>query len=230
MHIDMLKRGMLGTLIFASIIFVFSLGIGSAETLRVSTGEVGVTGFKIRPTARMGIPVRGAITVQPGSIEFDEESGNIEGQLVLDIMTFDTGDPGRDANIRIGAFLVDKFSTWTITLLRLNNYDPASEDPMQAVELTVRIEAMGLTEERTIKIRVATSDAMVMILSDGPHYMHSGESALAKLVVSGIERVCQVFHQLPNISMTLDGNPVAGFATADFAMIDISLTLVRAEP
>ena len=60
--------------------------------------------------------------------------------------------------------------------------------------------------------------------------MQSNDSTLAKLIVSGIERVCQVFHQLPNISMTPDGNPVASFATADFAMIDISLTLVRPIP
>lgn len=200
-----------------------------AETLRVVRGEVGATGFKMKPTGRMGVPVRGVINVHPGQVEFDPASGAMSGHLVLDITSFNTGNPARDANIRQGAFLVSQFSLWTISPLSLTGYDPASSDPMQTVELAVRIEAMGLSEDRTIKVRVATSNDRVMITSAGAHYLHAGDSPLAQLIVSGIERVCLAFHQapFPNIQMTLDGNPIPGFATADFAIVDLSLTLAR---
>ncbi len=202
---------------------------GFAETLRVVSGEVGATGFKMKPTARMGVPVRGAINIQPGQVEFDPETGAMSGYLVLDITSFNTGNPARDANIRQGAFLVNQFASWTLSPLSLTGYDPASSDPMQTADLAVRIAAMGLSEDRTIKVRVATSDDRVMIASAATHYMHAGDSPLAQLIVSGIERVCLAFHQapFPNIQMTLDGNPVSGFATADFAIVDLSVTLAR---
>lgn len=226
---DTLGSRVVGAALVMIVAALFVTATGYAETLRVVSGEVGATGFKMKPTARMGVPVRGAINIQPGPVEFDPATGAMSGYLVLDITSFNTGNPARDANIRQGAFLVNQFSMWTISPLSLTGYEPASSDPMQTVELAVRIEAMGLSEDRTIKVRVATSDDRVMITSAGAHYMHAGDSLLAQLIVSGIERVCLAFHQapFPNIQMTMDGNPVPGFATADFAIVDFSLTLAR---
>lgn len=226
---DTLGSRVVGAALVMIVAALFVTATGYAETLRVVSGEVGATGFKMKPTARMGVPVRGAINIQPGPVEFDPATGAMSGYLVLDITSFNTGNPARDANIRQGAFLVNQFSMWTISPLSLTGYEPASSDPMQTVELAVRIEAMGLSEDRTIKVRVATSDDRVMITSAGAHYMHAGDSLLAQLIVSGIERVCLAFHQapFPNIQMTMDGNPVPGFATADFAIVDLSLTLAR---
>ena len=226
---DTLGSRVVGAALVMIVAALFVTATGYAETLRVVSGEVGATGFKMKPTARMGVPVRGAINIQPGPVEFDPATGAMSGYLVLDITSFNTGNPARDANIRQGAFLVNQFSMWTISPLSLTGYEPASSDPMQTVELAVRIEAMGLSEDRTIKVRVATSDDRVMITSAGAHYMHAGDSSLAQLIVSGIERVCLAFHQapFPNIQMTMDGNPVPGFATADFAIVDLSLTLAR---
>ena len=229
MRRDTLGSRVVGAALVMIVAALFVTATGYAETLRVVSGEVGATGFKMKPTARMGVPVRGAINIQPGPVEFDPATGAMSGYLVLDITSFNTGNPARDANIRQGAFLVNQFSMWTISPLSLTGYEPASSDPMQTVELAVRIEAMGLSEDRTIKVRVATSDDRVMITSAGAHYMHAGDSPLAQLIVSGIERVCLAFHQapFPNIQMTMDGNPVPGFATADFAIVDLSLTLAR---
>ena len=226
---DTLGSHVVGAALVMIVAALFVTATGYAETLRVVSGEVGATGFKMKPTARMGVPVRGAINIQPGQVEFDPATGAMSGYLVLDITSFNTGNPARDANIRQGAFLVSQFSMWTISPLSLTGYEPASSDPMQTVELAVRIEAMGLSEDRTIKVRVATSDDRVMITSAGAHYMHAGDSPLAQLIVSGIERVCLAFHQapFPNIQMTMDGNPVPSFATADFAIVDLSLTLAR---
>ena len=226
---DTLGSRVVGAALVMIVAALFVTATGYAETLRVVSGEVGATGFKMKPTARMGVPVRGAINIQPGQVEFDPATGAMSGYLVLDITSFNTGNPARDANIRQGAFLMNQFSMWTISPLSLTGYEPASSDPMQTVELAVRIEAMGLSEDRTIKVRVATSDDRVMITSAGAHYMHAGDSPLAQLIVSGIERVCLAFHQapFPNIQMTMDGNPVPGFATADFAIVDLSLTLAR---
>ena len=227
MLIQKLNRRVLSVFLGLAITVMLGMGTGNAETFRVFTGEVGATGFKIKTNARMGVPVRGAIKIMPGTVEFDPASGKMGGQLVLDSLSFDTGNPARDANIRNGGFLVDQFASWKIVPLSIGAYDATSKDPMQTAELKVRIEAMGLSEERTIRVHVATSAAMVMLTTNGPHYMHSEDSALAKLIVSGIERVCQGFHQLPDITMTMQGNPVTGFATADFAIIDVSLTLAR---
>ena len=224
---DTLGRRVAGTILVMAVAIVLGVGAGYAETLRVVSGEVGVTGFKMKPTARMGVPVRGAISILPGQVQFDPATGAVSGYLILDITSFNTGNPARDANIRQGAFLVNQFSLWTLSPLSLTGYDPASSAPMQTVELAVRIEAMGLSEDRTVKVRVATSDDRVMIISAGAHYMHASDSPLAQLIVAGIERVCLAFHQapFPNVQMTMDGNPVPGFATADFAIIDLSLTL-----
>ena len=224
-----LGRRVVGMALTLAVAVMVGAAAGSAETLRVVSGEVGATGFKMKPTGRMGVPVRGAISIQPGQVDFDPATGAMSGNLVLDLTSYDTGNPARDANIRQGAFLVNQFSQWTITPLSLTGYDPAASDPMQTVELAVRLEAMGLSEDRTIKVHVFTSNDRVAITSAGAHYMHAGDSPLAQLIVSGIERVCLAFHQapFPNIQMTMDGNPIPGFATADFAIVDLSLTLAR---
>ncbi len=224
-----LGRRVVGMALVMAVAVMSGAAAGYAETLRVVRGEVGATGFKMKPTGRMGVPVRGAINIQPGQVEFDPATGTISGYLVLDITSFNTGDPARDANIRQGAFLVNQFSLWTVSLLSLSGYDPVSSAPMQTIELAVRIEAMGLSEDRTIKVHVAASDDRATITSAGAHYMHAGDSPLARLIVAGIERVCLAFHQapFPSIQMTMDGNPVPGFATADFAIVDLSLTLAR---
>ena len=209
---NILARRVIRTALAMVVVVTFGAAAGYAETLRVVSGEVGAT-----------------INIQPGEVAFDPATGAMSGQLILDLMSFNTGDPARDANIRQGAFLVSQFSQWTISPLSLTGYDPAASDPMQSAELAVRIEAMGLSEDRTVKVRVATSDDQVTVASAGAHYMHAGDSPLAQLIVSGIERVCLAFHQalFPSIQMTMDGNPIPGFATADFAMIDLALTLAR---
>lgn len=86
-----------------------------------------------------------------------------------------------------------------------------------------------IPQRRTIKGRAAVTDNRVTIASAGAHYLHAGDSPLAQLIVSGIERVCLAFHEapFPNIRMTMDDNPIPGFATADFAIVDLSLTLAR---
>ena len=224
-----LGRRVAGVALAMAAAVMFGAVAGDAETVRVVSTEVGATGFKMKPTGRMGVPVRGAIRIQPGQVEFDPASGAMSGHLVLDLTSFDTGNPARDANIRQGAFLVDQFALWTITPLSLAGYDPSASDPVQTVELAVRIEAMGLSEDRTIKVHVFTSNDRVAITSAGAHFLHADDSPLAQLIVSGIERVCLAFHQapFPNIQMTMDGNPIPGFATADFAIVDLSLTLAR---